>query len=82
MHFSLSVQVPVNVYINVSSMKAGLCSLAVVLTQRVSTVHFCKSISDQSLLVRETRVLLYWLCISQWAGMGGLASAEDRHIDE
>ena len=53
----------------------GVCvCMLVVLTQRVSTVHFCKSISDQSLLVLETLVLLHLLCMDQWVGKGGIVS--------
>ena len=51
-----------------------VCMPAVVLTQRVSTAHFCKSISDQSLLVLETLVLLHLLCMDQWVGKGGIVS--------
>ena len=54
---------------------ACVCLSAVVLTQRVSTVHFCKSISDQSLLVLEILVLQFLLCMDQWVGMGGIVSA-------
>ena len=73
---TLSVKGLVNVYVSVSSVKGVLYLLvdAVVLTQRVSTVHFCKSISDQSLLVLETLVLPHSLCMDQWAGMGGIVS--------
>ena len=55
-----------------------VCLPAAVLTQKVSTVHFCKSISDQSLRVLETLVLLYSLCMDQWAGMGGIVSGRGR----
>ena len=51
----------------------------------VSTAHFCKSISDQSLLVLETLVLLHSLCMDQWAGKGGIVSGGGeevrRHVD-
>ena len=50
----------------------------VVLTQRVSTVHFCKSISDQSLLVWVTHALLSFLYMLQWAGMDGIVSGGER----
>ena len=69
--FPLSVKDLVNVHVK----PVCVCLPAVVLTQRVSTAHFCKSISDQSLLVLETLVLQFLLCMDQWAGMGGIASA-------
>ena len=54
-------------------MQAGLP--VVVLTQKVSTLHFCKSISDQSLQVQETLFLLPLLCMAQWAGSGGFVAS-------
>ena len=72
---TISVKV-LSMYVSVSSVKGVLYLLvdAVVLTQRVSTVHFCKSISDQSLLVWVTHALLSFLYMVLWAGMGGTVS--------
>ena len=57
-----------------------VCLPAVVLTQRVSTAHFCKSISDQSLLVLETHVLLHLPCMDQWVGKAGIVSASGQKV--